>query len=79
MDHKSNHKAKGNVYQEYDNEINYYGDETFLKIASFEQEKNQLESRISLLEGMNKVLEWRNKAVIISGRSGLVIEGQSEF
>ena len=41
------------------NGIYYYGDEPFLKIDSFENEKNILQARIS-------GLEWRNKALTIS-------------
>ena len=40
-------------------EVNYYGDETFMKIDAFENEKNILLANIS-------GLEWRNKALVIS-------------
>ena len=56
---RNNQKANGKGSPE-EYEINYYGDETFLKIDSFENEKNILQARIS-------VLEWRIKAMGISG------------
>ena len=57
LDNRYNLKANGKGSEEYD--VNYYGDETFLKINAFENEKNNLEARIS-------GLEWRNKALVIS-------------
>lgn len=57
LDNRRNLKANGKGSEEY--EVNYYGDETFLKIDAFQNEKNNLEARIS-------GLEWRNKALIIS-------------
>ena len=63
-DNKSHHKSKGNVSQDYD--INYYGDDKFLKISSYEKEKNFVEARISELERRNNALERRNKALVVS-------------
>ena len=51
--------------QEYDANC-YYGDEPFLKISSFETEKNKIESRLDNLESRNKALEWNNKALTVS-------------
>ncbi len=49
-----NLRANGNGSEEY--EVNYYGDETFLKIDVFENEKNTLQAKISGLERRIKVL-----------------------
>ena len=57
LDNRHKLKANGKGSDEY--EVNYYGDETFLKIDAFQNEKNNLEARIS-------GLEWRNKALVIS-------------
>ena len=62
-DHKSNREAKGN--EEYDYNT-YYGDENYLRISLFENEKQQLESRISILESRNKAVECKNTALIVS-------------
>ena len=56
-DYKSNREAKGN--EEYDYNT-YYGDENYLRISLFENEKQQLESRISNLESRNKAVECKN-------------------
>ena len=63
-DYKSHQKSKGNVSHDYD--INYYGDDDFLKISSYENEKNFVEARISELERRNNALERRNKALVVS-------------
>ena len=63
-DYKSHQKSKGNVSQDYD--INYYGNDDFLKISSYENEKNFVEARISELERRNNALERRNKALVVS-------------
>ena len=52
-------KPKGKGSEE-DYELNYYGDETFLKSCAFENEKDILQSRIS-------ELEWRFKLLVVSG------------
>ena len=58
-DNRHNFKANnGKGQEEY--EVNYYGDETFLKIDVFENEKNILEAKII-------GLRWRNRALIVSG------------
>ena len=62
-DYKSNREAKGN--EEYDYNT-YYGDENYLRISFFENEKQQLESRISNLESRNKAVECRNTALVVS-------------
>ena len=62
-DHKSNREAKGN--EEYDYNT-YYGDEIPLQSSLFENEKQQLESRISHLESRNKAVECKNTALIVS-------------
>ena len=59
LDNRNNFKANGKGSEEYD-VVQYYGDETFLKIDAFENQKNILQARISSLE-------WRNKALVISG------------
>lgn len=58
LDHRYNLKGNGKGSEEYD--VNYYGDENFLKIDAFENDKNKLQAKIS-------ELEWRNKALIIFG------------
>ena len=65
-DYKTHHKAKGNIPQDYDNNIHYYGDDNFLKISSYEKEKNFIEARIGELERRNNALERRNKALVAS-------------
>ena len=62
-DHKSNREAKEN--EEYDYST-YYGDEIPLQSSLFENEKQQLESRISHLESRNKAVECKNTALIVS-------------
>ena len=62
-DHKSNREAKEN--EEYDY-TSYYGDEIPLQSSLFENEKQQLESRISHLESRNKAVECKNTALIVS-------------
>ena len=62
-DHKSNREAKGN--EEYDYNT-YYGDENYLRISFFENEKQQLESRISILESRNKAVECKNTVLVVS-------------
>ena len=62
-DYKSNREAKGN--EEYDYNA-YYGDENYLRISLFENEKQQLESRISILESGNKAVESKNTALVVS-------------
>ena len=57
-DYKSNHEAKGN--EEYDCDT-YYGDENI-----YENEKQQLASRISNLESRNKAVECNNTALVVS-------------
>lgn len=56
-DNRYNPKANGKGQEEY--EVNYYGDETFLKIDVFENEKNIIEAKIG-------GLKWRNKVLVIS-------------
>ena len=58
LDRRNSLKTNGKKGSE-DYEVNYYGDETFLKIDAFENEKNILQANIS-------GLEWRNKALVIS-------------
>ena len=57
-----NHKA---MSQDQDYEVNYYGDDNFLKTSEFEKEKNILESRISELELRNKSVEWKNRTLSV--------------
>ena len=59
LDYRNNQKVNGKGSEEYDL-VQYYGDETFLKIDTFENQRNILQARIS-------GLEWRNKAFLISG------------
>ena len=59
LDYRNNFKANGKGSEEYD-VVQYYGDETFLKIDAFENQKNILQAKISSLE-------WRNQALVISG------------
>ena len=54
LDNRHNLRANGNGSEEY--EVNYYGDETFLKIDVYENEKNTLQAKISGLERRIKVL-----------------------
>ena len=54
LDYRNNQKVNGKGSEEYDL-VQYYGDETFLKIDTFENQRNILQARIS-------GLEWRNKA-----------------
>ena len=60
-DYKS-HKA---MSQDQDYEINYYGDDNFLKTSAYEKEKIVLESRISELEWRNNSLEWKNRTLAV--------------
>ena len=58
LDYRNNQKVNGKGSEEYDM-VQYYGDETFLKIDAFENQRNILQARIS-------GLEWRNKVLVIS-------------
>ena len=62
IDNKRYNETNENMY--YD--VNYYGDDSFLKTSSYEKEKNAFESRISELEWRNKALEGKIKTLIVS-------------
>ena len=57
------YKSQKAISQEQDYEINYYGDDNFLKSSAYQKEKNVLESRISELEWRNSSLEWKNRTL----------------
>ena len=59
------YKSQKAISQDQDYEINYYGDDNFLKTSAYQKEKNVLESRISELEWRNSSLEWKNRALTV--------------